>query len=80
MLMNNNLLSSLNIAKIASNLNKILETVNKVIPLYTKVKPIISNAPTLNNILNMINTPSKKDNIIKETNKKVSNNLPTFFQ
>lgn len=80
--MNNNLLGSINIAKIAANLNKTLDVANKVIPLYTKIKPIIRNAPQLNNILKTINYSSKQNNTNKDItiNKKVSNNLPTFFQ
>jgi len=82
--MNNNLLSGINIAKIASNLNKTLGVINKAIPIYLEFKPIFKNASSLTNILNMIN--SKNDNVqndkkpIVKQEKKVSNNLPTFFQ
>jgi len=83
--MNNSLFNSLNIEKIVTNLNKILDVANKVVPLYNKVKPIFNNIPTLNSILDLINTENKNDGInsnssIKTENKKVSNNLPTFFQ
>lgn len=79
--MNNNLISGINIATIAKNLNKTLSIINKAIPLYNKVKPMI-NSESFNSILNILN---QKPNVVKksqkvDTIKKVSNNLPTFFQ
>lgn len=69
--------------KIINGINKTLGMLNKAIPLYQQVKPILNNATSLNNILNMIKKDDDNKIIKKEPNKKikkVSNNLPTFFQ
>ena len=84
--MNTSLLKGLDIAKIVTSLSKTLNVVNQAIPLYEQFKPILSNVKDISKIVNIINTPDKKeDNNIKYINykemKKVSNNnLPTFFQ
>ena len=76
--MNSNII---NIPKLVDNLSKGLNIASKAIPLYQKIKPILQNTDYLTNILNLIKTPvkeeTKKENI---PTKKVSNNLPTFFQ
>ena len=82
--MNNNILSALNIGKIASSLNKTLGIVNKALPIYEEIKPLFKNVNSLTNILNMLNSKETNNKIqeipkVQET-KKVSNNLPTFFQ
>ena len=71
----------INIPKIVDSLNKGLTLASKAIPLYQKIKPILQNTDYLSNILNIIKTPDKEETKqeIKAT-KKVSNNLPTFFQ
>ena len=84
--MNTSLLKGLDIAKIIGGLSKALNVVNQAIPIYEQFKPILSNVKDLSKIVNIINTPDKKeDNNIKDISfkeiKKVSNNnLPTFFQ
>ena len=91
--MNHNLLNTLDIGKIVGNLNRVLDVANKAIPLFNQVKPIFKNASVLTNMLNIINTPDNdniktineknieyKKNLIDNKIKKVSNNLPTFFQ
>ncbi len=72
--MNNNLF---NITKIIESLNKTLTIASKTIPVYQKIKPLLSNTSYITNILNNIN---KKDKPKEKDTKKVSNNLPTFFQ
>ena len=71
----------INIPKIVDSLNKGLTLASKAIPLYQKIKPILQNTDYLTNILNIIKNPEKEETKqeIKAT-KKVSNNLPTFFQ
>ncbi len=85
---NSSLLQGLSLSKIIGGLNKTLNVVNQAIPLYQKLKPILGNAKDLLNVVNIINTPenidNKKDDDIKNNKvieaKKVSTNLPTFFQ
>ena len=71
----------INIPKLVDSLSKGLNIASKAIPLYQKIKPLLQNTDYLTNILNLIKTPvkeeTKKENI---STKKVSNNLPTFFQ
>ena len=66
----NNLIKGLSIGKIINNINKTLNLVNKALPIYQQIKPIISNSK---DIISTLNKPNNKE-------KKVDNNLPTFFQ
>ena len=71
---------TLSLSKIITGLNKTLNVVNQAIPLYQQLKPVLSNAKDILHIVNIINTPDNKNNKIKIDQKKVSKNLPTFFQ
>ncbi len=76
--------NTFNIPKIIETINKGLTLASKAIPAYQKLKPIFQNTSYLSNILNIMKTNDTKEETkeIKEvkTTKKVSNNLPTFFQ
>ena len=70
--------NTFNISKLIDTLNKGLNIASKAIPTYQKIKPLFENSSYLSNILNSIKTNNNKQET-KDT-KKVSNNLPTFFQ
>ena len=74
--------NTFNIPKLIDTLNKGLTLASKAIPAYQKLKPIFQNTSYISNILNMIKTTdNNKEEIMEIKNtKKVSNNLPTFFQ
>ena len=85
-------MNELNIAKIIGGLNKALDIVNKALPLYNDFKPFFKNASSIAKIFKAMNTDddsannntNKVLNIHENTNsikdKKIDNNLPTFFQ
>ena len=70
--------NTFNITKLIDTLNKGLNIASKAIPAYQKIKPIFKNTSYLSNILNNIKINNNKQE--KKDTKKVSNNLPTFFQ
>lgn len=90
--MGKGLLEGLSLSKVVGGISKALGLVNQALPLYNQLKPIISNGKSLMSIVSILNKP---DQLTKSTNKevinnissnsisstkKVSNNLPTFFQ
>ena len=72
--MNNNL----SLIKIINGLSKTINIANKMLPLYNQIKPIIINS---SKALNNININTKSNKVTNDNpQKKVNNNLPTFFQ
>ena len=72
--MNNNL----SLIKIINGLSKTINIANKMLPLYNQIKPIIINS---SNALINININTKSNKVTNDNpQKKVNNNLPTFFQ
>ena len=84
----NQLFEGLSLSKVFSGISKGLGLINQALPLYQQLKPIVKNANQLLSIFNQINTPDNNilenkntDNMVEtKEEKKVSNNLPTFFQ
>ena len=70
--------NNISLLKIINGLSKTINIANKMLPLYNQIKPIIINS---SKALNNININTKSNKVTNDNpQKKVNNNLPTFFQ